>query len=50
MDRVDLHDTAGFQLMPGTPVNADIKVGKRTVLAYLLGRALPGASEGTPEP
>ena len=32
-----LHDTPpGFQLMPGMPVTADVKVGKRTVLSYLL--------------
>ena len=47
IDRVDLHGTpAGFRLMPGMPVTADIKVGKRTVLQYLLGRVLPVASEG----
>ena len=35
IDRVDLHDTpAGFRIMPGMPVTADIKVGKRTVLTY----------------
>ena len=26
----------GFRMMPGMPVTADIKVGKRTVLGYLL--------------
>jgi len=51
IDRVDLHGTpAGFRLMPGMPITADIKVGKRTVLQYLLGRALPVASEGMREP
>jgi HlyD family secretion protein len=51
IDKVDLHDTpAGFRLMPGMPVTADIKVGKRTILQYLLGRALPVASEGMREP
>lgn len=51
IDRVDLHGTPnGFRLMPGMPVTADIKVGKRTVLAYLLGRVLPVASEGMREP
>ena len=35
IDRVELHDVpAGFHLMPGMPVTADIKVGKRTVLKY----------------
>ena len=51
IDRVDLHGTPqGFRIMPGMPVTADIKVGKRTVLQYLLGRALPVASEGMREP
>jgi HlyD family secretion protein len=51
IDRVELHGTPpGFRLLPGMPVTADIKVGKRTVLQYLLGRALPVASEGMREP
>jgi HlyD family secretion protein len=51
IDRVDLHDTpAGFRIMPGMPVTADIKVGKRTALQYLLGRVLPVAAEGMREP
>ena len=41
--RVDLHGTPpDFRVMPGMPVTADIKVGKRTVLQYLLGRVLAG--------
>jgi hemolysin D len=51
IDRVALHDTpAGFRIMPGMPVTADIKVGKRTVLTYLLNRVMPAASEGMREP
>jgi len=51
IDRVDLHGTpAGFRIMPGMPVTADVKVGKRTPLSYLLGRILPVASEGMREP
>jgi HlyD family secretion protein len=51
IDRVDLHGTPkDFHVTPGMPVTADIKVGKRTVLQYLLGRALPVASEGMREP
>jgi membrane fusion protein, hemolysin D len=51
IDRVDLHDTpVGFQIMPGMPVTADIKVGKRTALQFLLGRVLPIAAEGMREP
>lgn len=51
IDRVELHGTPkGFRIMPGMPVTADIKVGKRTVLSYLLGRVLPVAAEGMREP
>lgn len=51
IDDVKLHDVpAGFHLLPGMPVTADIKIGKRTVLAYLLGRILPVALEGMREP
>lgn len=51
IDRVALHDVpAGFRLMPGMPVTAEVKVGKRTVLQYLLERILPVASEGMREP
>jgi HlyD family secretion protein len=32
------------------PVTADIKVGKRTVLKYLLGRVMPIVHEGMREP
>jgi HlyD family secretion protein len=41
---------AGFRIVPGMPVIADIMVGKRTVLTYLLGRILPVASEAMREP
>jgi HlyD family secretion protein len=51
IDRVALRGTPqGFRIAPGMPVTADIKVGKRTVLSYLLGRVLPVASEGMREP
>jgi hemolysin D len=51
IDRVALHDTPpDFRIMPGMPTTADIKVGKRTVLTYLLGRVLPVVSEGMREP
>ena len=35
---------------PGMPVTADVKVGKRTVLSYLLSRVLPIAMDGMREP
>jgi hemolysin D len=51
IDRVALHDTPeGFRITPGMPVTADVKVGKRTVLSYLLGKVLPVAYEGMREP
>jgi hemolysin D len=51
IDRVGLHDVpAGFRIIPGMPVTADIKVGKRTVLQYLLGLMLPVAQEAMREP
>nr|WP_273033213.1 HlyD family type I secretion periplasmic adaptor subunit [Pseudaminobacter soli] len=51
LDEVNLHGVpAGFHVVPGMPVTADIKVGQGTVLAYLLGRILPVASEGMREP
>jgi hemolysin D len=51
LDDLALHHVpAGFHIVPGMPVTADIKVGKRTVLAYLLGRIVVVASEGMREP
>jgi hemolysin D len=51
LDRIALHDVPeGFQVIPGMPVTADIKVGKRTVLKYLLGMVVPIAHEGMREP
>lgn len=51
LDRVELHNTPpGFRLMPGMPTTADIKVGKRTVLSYLLERVLPVVYNGMREP
>jgi len=51
IDDVRLHAVpAGFRIMPGMPVTADIMIGKRTVLTYLLGRILPVASEAMREP
>lgn len=51
LDDIKLHDTPpGFRLVPGMPVNADVKVGKRTVLSYLFSRVLPVAMDGMREP
>ncbi|MCI4680827.1 HlyD family type I secretion periplasmic adaptor subunit [Rhodoblastus acidophilus] len=49
--RLSLHGVpAGFHLISGMPVTADIKVGKRTVLQYLLGAVMPVAHEAMREP
>jgi hemolysin D len=51
LDRVALHDVpASFRVAPGMPVTADIKVGRHSVLGYLLGRVLTVASDGMREP
>ena len=39
-----------FRVAPGMPVTADIKVGQRTIMSYLLGRVLPVAMDGMREP
>ena len=51
IDRVALHDVPkGFYVTPGMPVTNDIKVGKRTVLGYLLGSVVPIGREPLREP
>ncbi len=51
IDALKLHDLpSSFHLSPGMPVTADVKIGKRTMLAYLFARVAPLASEGMREP
>jgi hypothetical protein len=51
IDAVKMHDVpGGFQLKPGMPVTADIKVGQRSILTYLFARVLPVGLEGMREP
>jgi HlyD family secretion protein len=51
IDRLDLHDVPeDFHLTPGMPVTTDIKIGKRTVLGYLLGIVVPISREALREP
>lgn len=51
LDDLALHDLPqGFRIIPGMPVTADVKIGKRTVLSYLMGRVVPVAQEGMREP
>ena len=51
IDRLELHDVPeDFHVTPGMPVTTDIKVGKRTVLGYLLGMVVPVGREALREP
>jgi len=51
VSELKMHDVpGGFQLKPGMPVLADILVGQRTVLMYLMERVLPVGLEGMREP
>jgi HlyD family secretion protein len=51
IDRLKLrHLPPHFVLSPGMPATADIKVGKRTILSYLLGKVIQVGSEGMREP
>ena len=51
LDQINLHDTpTNFHLTPGMPVSADIRVGKQTILHYMIGKAIPLATEGMREP
>ncbi|AZO55695.1 HlyD family type I secretion periplasmic adaptor subunit [Mesorhizobium sp. M8A.F.Ca.ET.057.01.1.1] len=51
IDQVALHDVpTGFVVSPGMPVTADVKVGRRTVLKYILGVMLPIGQEAMREP
>jgi hemolysin D len=51
LDQIALHNTpTNFHLSPGMPINADIRVGKQTILRYMLGKTIPLATEGMREP
>jgi len=51
LDTIQLHGTpTGFHLVPGMPVTADIRVGKQTVLHYMMGKTIPLVTEGMREP
>lgn len=51
VNRYTLHGVPNyFHPTPGMPVSADIKIGKRTILRYLLSSVLPVATEGMREP
>ena len=51
IDEVRLHDMpTGARIVPGMPVQADIRIGKRTVMRYLMSRFIPAVAEGMREP
>ncbi len=51
LDRLALkHVARETRIIPGMPVEADIKVGERTIWEYLLERVLPIVNEGMREP
>ena len=51
LDRVALRDVpSDFQVTPGMPITADIKVGKHTVFNYLMGLVMPVAHNAMREP
>ena len=51
LDEVRLHNLPRtLHVSQGMPVTADIKVGRHTVLAYLMSRVIPVLSEGLREP
>lgn len=51
LDVMNLHNVPqGFRLVPGMPIEADIKVGKHSVLSYFFSRMAPVAYESLHEP
>jgi hemolysin D len=51
LDEINLHGTpTNFHLVPGMPIQADIRIGKQTIMSYMLGRFVPLATEGMREP
>lgn len=51
LDKVDLRNVPdSFQLIPGMPLNAEIKVGTRSVISYFLRPLLRGVNESMREP
>jgi HlyD family secretion protein len=51
IDKLTLrHPPESFRVMPGMPLEADIRVGQRTVLQYMLDKVVPFMVEGMREP
>jgi HlyD family secretion protein len=48
---MQLHDLPdGARILPGMPVQADIKIGHRTVINFLMSRYMPPSSEAVRAP
>ena len=51
IDKYDLRNTPrGFHLTPGMPMSADVKVGKRTIMQFMLSSVVPTFKNGMREP
>ena len=51
LTKVDLHNVPeGFRLIPGMTVSADVHIGTRSVLMYIVNGAIQGINEAMREP
>jgi len=51
LEELNLHNTPpGFRLVPGMPLEADVRVGTRSILGYFTRRILPIAYQSLHEP
>ncbi len=51
IEELNLHNTPpGFRMVPGMPVEADIKVGTKTILQYFAKRIMPTVYQSMHEP
>ena len=51
IEKYDLRNTPrGFHLTPGMPMSADVKVGKRTIMQFMLSSVVPTFKNGMREP
>jgi HlyD family secretion protein len=51
LDELMLHNVPpGFRLVPGMPLNANIKVGRRTIMSYFVTKIMPVAYDSMREP
>jgi HlyD family secretion protein len=51
LDVLNIHNTPkGFQMVPGMPLEADVKIGTHTILDFFTQRFMPVAYESFHEP